>query len=264
MKRKIIKKMCAFCPLERSPYPAILTIETALVLPLFLMCMLTLLALCSIYYVNGKVEAAVNEEAKLVALSQYDEPGYSTSSIEANIKARLSDRILNSSLIKGGENGFDFSDTDLSDREVLTIAVAYTVNLPFDIFSICEIPIYKKLIVHSWVGYERGLNGVYDTSEYVYMTSNGTVYHRSRECSHIRLSIRQANGRDIKNLRNENGGKYKKCIYCHPKLSDEKLYITEDGDKYHNTLLCSGLKRTIIRVKLSDIGDVKPCSRCGY
>jgi len=242
---------------------AILTVEASIVVPLFLIAITLLLSFSSVFYVNEKIEASICEEAKLVALLNYNNSGYGISGIRANVLSRLSDGVLSSGLIKDGYSGFDFSQSDLSDREIIQIVVKYVVVLPFDLFGVFEFPVEKKLIMHSWTGYEHGLCGDF-TGCYVYMTENGTVYHRSRECSHLKLKIRRVSGEEINELRNNSGAKYKRCIYCKPNLSDGKLYITSEGDKYHNTLSCSGLKRTVKRVNISNIGNIKPCLRCGY
>ena len=242
---------------------AVLSVEAAAVVPLFLISVMTLMTLISTYYINSKIEAAVNEEARYISYKHYDD-GYSVGALEADIEARLGDRLLNSCLIKGGDSGLDYSNSDLSDKEFVKVSVSYTVKAPFLMFSMLEIPFEKTVIMHTNIGYINGLNGFYDYTDYVYMAKNGNVYHRSRECSHIRLSIKGVKPSDIKTLRNTDGMKYKKCEYCRPRLKDEKLYVTDDGDKYHNTLMCVGLRRTIVRVKLSDAIDVKPCSRCGY
>ncbi|MDO4189626.1 MAG: pilus assembly protein [Lachnospiraceae bacterium] len=241
----------------------ILTVETALILPVFLMMMLMLTSISTLYYVKGRVDALVSEELKAVALSKYESDSVTVSNVEAEICDGIGERLLNSGIIKDGRSGMDFSESDLTGEEIISICVNYYVAIPFDLFGLCDIPIKSERIMHTWNGYINGLNGSSYT-DYVYMTENGTVYHMSRECSHIRLKINAISGNDIKLLRNENGAKYKQCIYCKPSLSDNKLYVTSDGDKYHNTLTCGGLKRTVIKVRKSKIEGIRPCSRCGY
>ena len=52
---------------------AILTVETALVLPIFLIVMMLLTSISTVYFVRAKIDAAVNEEAKYVAMKKYDD-----------------------------------------------------------------------------------------------------------------------------------------------------------------------------------------------
>lgn len=242
---------------------AVLTIETALILPLFVVMMVTLISLMTVFYAGLKIETAVNEEAKLMARNLYDDSGYNTSIVETDIYARLGSSFLNSGMIVGGASGLDFTNTDLTDKEIIRISVKYGMPVPFGLLPGSCYYFEKSAVCHSWTGYVRGLGGFYD-SEYVYMTENGTVYHKSRECSHIRLRIIEVSNSDIAGLRNSSGGKYKRCIYCRPDSAESKLYITEDGDRYHGTLNCSGLKRSVYRVRLSETGGIRPCARCGY
>lgn len=40
------------------------------------------------------------------------------------------------------------------------------------------------------------------------------------------------------------------------------LYITETGNKYHSSLDCSGLKRHIDAVPITEVGGMGACSKC--
>ena len=63
--------------------------------------------------------------------------------------------------------------------------------------------------------------------------------------------------------RNENGEKYHKCELCADKINKfERVYITNYGNKYHTDLNCSGIKRTIEMVRLSDVEGKGACSKC--
>lgn len=249
----------AFAPSRNKN--AVLTLETALVLPLFLMASLLLMSFLNAVYAGEKIEAAICEEARYTAMRMHDGSNYERSGIKARVMERLSENILNSGIIKDGYDGLDFSDTDLSGHEIITVNVRYKIKPPFDLFNLTSIQCEKSVIMHSHTGYVNGLNG-YGDYEYVYMTKNGSVYHKSRDCSHIKLTIIATDGEEVKNLRNSSGQKYKRCVYCKPKLTDSKLYVTSQGDKYHNSLSCQGLKRTVLRVRMDELGDIKPCSQC--
>ena len=62
-------------------------------------------------------------------------------------------------------------------------------------------------------------------------------------------------------LRNASGGRYSPCEKCGGDGSGI-VYITNEGDRYHNTIECSGLKRSVRCVPLSEAGGRAPCSRC--
>lgn len=198
---------------------AVLSIEASVTLPLFLIAVVLLLSLSSVFYISERMEAAVCEEAKELACT--------------------------------------------SDEEIIEVSKNYCISFPFDVFGTLELPLESKAIMHNSKGYVNGLYG-FESEEYVYMTENGTVYHKSRECSHIKLNIKKITSSELKHSKNSSGAKYKKCSYCKPKKNDPNIYVTSDGDRYHNTLSCSGLKRTVKRVRLSSIGSIPPCSKCGY
>ncbi len=107
-------------------------------------------------------------------------------------------------------------------------------------------------------------SGSSDAQEiYVYVTENGTVYHTDPHCSHIELSISSTDYGELESRRNSSGSKYKPCEKC---TSGEehsgRYYITEDGDRYHTDPDCSGLKRTVRLVPLSQVGGLPECSGC--
>ena len=116
--------------------------------------------------------------------------------------------------------------------------------------------------MRAWTGYdvERRAEGSGEET-YVYITDSGSVYHTARNCTHLTLSITLAGKEEIGSMRNASGGKYSPCEKCGGDGSGI-VYVTHGGDRYHNTIECSGLKRSVRCIPLSEAGARTPCSRC--
>lgn len=82
------------------------------------------------------------------------------------------------------------------------------------------------------------------------------MYHKTSGCTYLNLSIQSVEDVQIVEYRNENGEKYHKCEFCADKINKfERVYITNYGNKYHTDLNCSGIKRTIEMIRLSDVEE---------
>lgn len=243
-----------------------LTIEAALVLPMFLFAMLSIISLLSLLLFHMKLQGALHQQAKSIAQQAYIEWNFSEAEVQMGILDEVGESLIQKAPIKGGVSGISFSDTDLSDREFVKLSVSYEAELPYDFFHLFHRTFHQTALFHTWIGYEKGLDagGTHVKEEYVYITETGEVYHRNRECSHIRLSIYEISAEELDAHRNASGGKYSSCEHCHSSLTGGVLYVTKDGDRYHNSLSCSGLKRTVIAVPISEVGNRRPCSGCGH
>ena len=94
------------------------------------------------------------------------------------------------------------------------------------------------------------------------VTENGEVYHTFSDCTHIDLSISAVGISAVGNLRNENGGRYSACEKCPDENGTDTVYITQYGDRYHSSLSCSGLKRSVRLVEISKAEGLSECERC--
>ena len=132
--------------------------------------------------------------------------------------------------------------------------------MPIGFFDIDTFNMSQKSVSRKWIG-----KAITEASEdYVYITDYGTVYHKSKSCSHLDLSINRVNLGEIKLLRNKNGGKYSACSKCAEKIPEfSMVYVTDYGTLYHGDVSCSALKRTIRIVPLSEVFDMPACSKCG-
>lgn len=99
--------------------------------------------------------------------------------------------------------------------------------------------------------------------KYVYVTANGSVYHTSSGCTYLELSTRSVSLSAVGFQRNSSGSKYKPCEKCCRYGCDSPVvYITDDGDRYHSSYECSGLKRSVRLVPESSVKDLCECTRC--
>jgi len=240
-----------------------MTIEAALIIPLFMTGILSLISFCMLLIFNAKVSLALNEEAHRLSLVCTDGLNIDPVSVSLGIKDRLRDDNANYSMIRNGENGLDFSKSKLNDREYLQLDVCYSFT-PFGVgfFDFADIEVEQTCLIHVFCGYNKGMF-FDDEEDYVYITQDSDVYHLNRQCSHIRLSITQVNASEIPSLRNSSGAKYHSCEICNSRIEDGRLYITEDGTRYHCDINCSGLVRRVKAVKKSEVLDRRPCRRCG-
>lgn len=100
----------------------------------------------------------------------------------------------------------------------------------------------------------------------VFVTKHGRVYHRNLGCPHINLKIKSVDGREVGKFRSSDGSKYYPCRYCVKKKVWSRVYITEDGNRFHLEKNCKALKR---EVKFVTLGKAKKngygcCKTCGY
>ncbi|MFU0827952.1 MAG: hypothetical protein ACFWTJ_10570 [Lachnoclostridium sp.] len=176
--------------------------------------------------------------------------------------------------IKDGFNGIHTHLSGfLEEDDAVDIVLSYDIRLPLRFFHIKDIPVLQRVRLRGWTGHKVSLkeetidpsDQTKDNERMVYITETGAVYHYYKDCSHLDLSVREVDVHQIDDLRNKSGGKYKQCDLCKDSNSDKvsSLFITDFGDRYHNNLNCSGLKRTVITIPISQVGGRKLCNRCG-
>lgn len=180
---------------------------------------------------------------------------------------------INNSCIKGGMSGIStFMSNYMSEGDDIDIVISYFLKIPVPFFSISDIPVLQRVRVRGFTGYKpeskKGSNEEEQEGDktLVYIAETGNVYHTTKECSHLKLSIEEAEYSHLDNLRNDSGGKYYSCSICIAKTEHNNLssiYITKSGDRYHSSLNCSGLKRTVRTITLNQVGNKTLCTRCG-
>ena len=164
--------------------------------------------------------------------------------------------------IKGGCAGVGLAKSRLSEDEVC-LRASYKVCFPLRLLTRKEIRIVQQADCRKWIGWKPATENA-NGDVWVYITETGTVYHTTKSCTHLTLSIQSVTYDELTEIRNENGEKYRECILCADKNNKfEKAYITNQGECFHRDLNRSGIKRTIFMIRLSETGMWRPCSKCG-
>lgn len=254
-----------------------ITVECAIVLPMFLVFCIQLISIISLIQLHSNIEAALHQSVGKLAIQEYllEQVGISEAGmledvvddfrIRNDIIQYVGRKNMDSSMIMGGSDGLLVSKgTEAKNgQDVLEISVHYYVKPIIGWIGFGGILLGNHCMVKPWTGYVPcELLGTINLDEpFVYVTENGEVYHTDYACTHLQLSIEPIIASLVGSKRNDSGEKYYPCEYC-GKGGGSLRYITSQGNRYHTTLNCSGLKRTIYKVPLSEVGGIGPCSRC--
>ena len=225
---KVLSEKVSFCALLGRCRKASLAVETALVLPLFFLGMVTLISFMDIYRIQTEHLQTLCERTKEAGMHAY---------------------------VPNGKGPGEITLPDLYSYS----PIGALVPLP-------TIRMYNFVKVHAWTGAdETEFSGeTTENEEMVYVTGSGTVYHKSPGCRYLNVSVNQISGSSVSHVRNSNGKKYRPCEICsRNQRPSGVVYVTSSGDRYHNLATCSGLKRTVRLVKVSQLKGMHACSRCG-
>lgn len=244
-----------------------ITVETTLVLPLFIIFMINIISLFEMIYVHMSMDVALNQVGQEISVAANFQNIYENDLLtEVYVRERvvqlLGRSTINDSLIMGGANGIVLLRSEIArDNDVIDLVMTYRVEPWFPFFQVGDMVMINRCFIKAYTGYEQKDSDINERRYYV--AESGEVYHLSRSCTHLQLTISMVNTTELEAARNKDGEKYKPCEVCYAKeTSGGHYYIAEQGNRYHSSVACTGLKRTIYVVKESSIGDKKLCLRC--
>lgn len=239
-----------------------LTIEAAFALPIFLYAIICLVLLLEIHAIQVRMQQAVTYAAINSAHDYAIVPIPYPVRLHSEIINHMGEELLDRSLIQDGASGVNslFSYVNPKNDEVHA-NVSYRIQLPIPFYE--HLTVKRKVSAHvkAWTGLDVERLEAEDL-DMVYITDTGIVYHESASCTHLQLSIRYINASQLSSERNIDGSIYKRCERCGVGGYQGGVYVTGWGTRYHSSLSCSGLKRTIQVIPRSKIGIRGGCSRC--
>ena len=255
-----------------------MTVEACFVLPFFLFAFLNIISILELYRLQGNMSAAMHDTVKSMAVYGYEYRTLRGTSLEGaeslgltylyasnKVKSKLGTGYLDNSPIAGGASAIGWVRSSVMEKDdCIDLLADYRIRPPAAVVGFAERRMYNRLRTRAWTGYDNaGAGADSDTDEeIVYITPEGDVYHRSRGCTYLKLSIVAVDKSFLESTRNESGEIYYPCEECGGGCGNT-VYITSHGNRYHATLGCSKLKRTVMAVPISKVGDRGACSKCG-
>lgn len=218
-------------------------------------------------YVSSQIPIWESESQLISRIEEYLLTELNEEALRLRLASMLAGDGLVESLVEGGANGVSLAGSSLRNNDHrIRLALSYRVRLPVTLMGFPSIELHQQSYRYAWLGdaepeAKEGQDG--QEEPMVYVTQNSQVYHLTASCTHLRLSVREVAAGSVEALRNDNGAKYYACELCHPDGTEAALYITGDGNRYHGSRECGGIRRNVTAIPLSQVEGRRPCSRCG-
>lgn len=216
------------------------TLEAAVVFPIFISLMVTMMLLMRVLSLEYGMHQAMQESAReAAACKKYA----NYASVCILTREKIDKKKVPVEFIRGGATGISFLGSSVTDTDI-KLKCTYTIPFPTSFFNKKGLLMQQNVSQRRWVGWNPTMAG--EEEKYVYVTPNGTAYHASRNCAYLKPSVRSVPASRLAEERNESGHRYGNCPYCKSKNSKVAVYyVTRYGENYHSKMNCSGLKRSI-------------------
>ena len=238
-----------------------MTLEAALIMPIFLFAMINVISIMDIMRIKSCVDMAVAESGNEIAIECYGEylndivsPIYIKAKVNQFLKENLSDRDYQK--IKGTISVTNISILDGDNK--LSFRVKYQIKPMVDMAGLITVKMDSDYYGHSWLGY----TGHEETEQMVFLSNTASVYHVDKQCKYLNVTIMKVPYMNLEAYRNNSRKKYKQCNFCNMGEMEYYVYITPEGDGYHTTKNCIGLTRSIYTVPISQIKGKRQCVGC--
>ena len=285
------------------PITGSMTVETAMVLPLFLIFFVNLASSIEMIRLHSNISFALWDTGKKISyygsflsepLKSLDKTGHNTSRDEEDdgmkteeekntaetLTGELGDLVVSYTYIKNKvveklgndylesspiSGDISFWESDLFKDDIVDITMTYKVSPPIMPEDLISFRMFNRYYAHLWNGYDVSGEGKdKEEDRIVYITKDSEVYHTNVNCTYLKLSVRPAAYSSLGEERNSDGGRYGRCLICGWGAAPSVVYICDEGGKYHYSRNCFSLRRSYTAVSLRSVRNThRPCSRCG-
>ena len=257
-----------------------MTLEAAFVLPFFLFAVINVLFAVNIIGTQSRINAALHQVGNRMAFAGYVYERTAGSVLPdslagvalTNLYARgqileyTGREYLEQSCVVDGAGGISLAGSSvMGEGDLIDLQVSYRVKPFSSLMGFQGFTMRQRYYGKAWTGYDvtRYVSDSQEEDPMVYITKTGIVYHLDRNCTYLNPSVKAVSVSEVVDLRNQSGSKYHPCEICDGNKARGQVYITSQGSSYHSRIQCSGLKRTIYTVPLSQVEGRGACSKCG-
>ena len=245
-----------------------MTVEAALLLPLFWYFLAGFLYLLVVFRLQedisqGLADAGMELGQYAYAVKAEGKGAERLSLLRVRQKLEKSCQDLAAlGLVEGELSGIRLGKSRIMEQDArIELTAEYRVRTPWLFLGKKSLLIRQKQMCRAWIGM-KGEIAEEEWEKMVYVTPYGEVYHSSMDCRHLKLSIEMVSQEEAEQGRNKSGERYRPCGVCCGNLSGGSVYVTNYGNRYHQDLNCSGLKRTVYLVFSSEAQGKSPCKSC--
>lgn len=253
------------CVREKASVSASVTVEAVLCVPLFLYAAVSLIWMLELRSIQSAVRCGLQRAGKQAAESYAEIPIVNPVNLNADLINAVGKERLDRSMVVGGSGGVHCEKSiAIPGTGIMELSAEYEVKLPVPVFHIPTLHYRERMRMKGWNGYVKFNIPWNSTEEIVYVTATGIVYHRNIHCTYLEPSVHTVTKEELDGIRNSSGGIYHLCERCGWQQGNGGFYyITDYGDRYHTSSACSGLKRSVYSVPLSEVKGKGACSKCG-
>lgn len=262
-----------------------MTVEASIVLPLFLFFFMSIGSYIEMVRLHGNLQlalwrtgselavygGALNGEAPTAEEGEKGEEWWeklagaviSSTLVKERVVDVAGREYLNDSPLTKGTDSLLFWESEVfGEGDEIDLVMTYSVKVRGGLINFFPYRMANRYYGHVWNGY--AVSDLTSKTETVFVAENASVYHLDRNCTHLKLSIRQIDEAELPYERNRYGRRYKICEKCGRGTKPESFYVSVEGDRYHYRRDCAGLKRTVRTMEMSEAAAVyPPCQRCG-